>query len=602
LIPQTSLILLTYNCLRYTQACLLSIAQNTPSAHELIVVDNASSDGTPDYLQKQSNLRLILNTENKGYAAGNNQGLSISQGEFLLLLNNDVIVTPHWLDSMLAHFERNPQLGILGPRTNCISGAQQLELDYPAWDLQSITAIAKQRQQKFSEQLSLTRRVAGFAMLMRREVYQTLGGLDEQFGTGNFEDDDYCQRALLAGYQIGIAEDVFIHHFGSISFLENGIDYKSQMDANRRLFFSKWGTRSDYLPTWPETQKLIPKDYYRVLDLGCKSGRFGAALKQRDPLFQLTGIEANPELAAEARQVLDQVWEYPLESEWELHPAPAFDVIVFNNTLESCKKPTDLLKKVQSYLKSDGIIIVNVANACYWPLLQKWLAGKWGYTEGSLPEKGQLQFFTAQDLVIMFESCGLMVERWYATPGNPPADGLTFEKAEKMLQELGINSQLSEEAGVARWIGVGGPKKNHHLRNQRYGIRQPVLYWENAQADQISVLDHLIPSSAVLRPESNITVHCGRPEHMNLNSGTFVHIARLSGEIALSIEGLERLKSMDHIWVDTETLKDALLQRGLPLEQISVLPLIDLECRSEQLEQLQHQLRHLCEKLKLLRS
>jgi GT2 family glycosyltransferase len=602
LIAPTSLIILTYNCLRYTQACLLSISQHSPDC-EVIVVDNASSDGTPAYLAEQAGLKLILNPENKGYAAGNNQGLAVSQGQFLLLLNNDVIVTPRWLEHMHAHFEKHPRLGILGPRTNCISGAQQLDLNYDPWDIASINAVAEQRARHFSGQLSKTQRVAGFAMLLRREVYQAIGGLDEQFGTGNFEDDDYCQRALQAGYEIGIAEDAFIHHFGSVSFLENGIDYKAQMETNRRLFFSKWGTNtpSAYLPSWPEVQRLLPRGFTEVLDLGCKSGKFGAALKQRDPHFQLTGIESNPLLAAEARPIYDQFLECPLESDWSLADQ-RFDAVVFNGSLEICRQPGDLLKKVQSYLKSDGIIIVNVANACYWPLLKKWLGGKWDYREGALPEKGQLRFYTSQDLVIMFESCGLMVERWYATPGYSPTDGLTLEKAEKMLQELGINNRLSDEAGVARWIGIGGPKKTQAPRQKRYGIQQPVVYWENPSSDQPALLNPDIPSTTTLLPESNITIHCGRPEQIHLNSGTFVHLARLSGNPTLSLEGLERLKAMDHIWVDSEDLQKTLLERGFSPEQTSFLPLIGPEWSKEQTAELRHQLWHLCEKLKLLRS
>lgn len=600
MIPSVSLIILTYNCLRYTQACLLSISQHSPHC-EVIVVDNASNDGTREYLAEQPDLKLILNAENKGYAAGNNQGLAISQGEFLLLLNNDVIVTPHWLEHLLEHFARNPRLGLLGPRTNCISGAQQLELQYEPWDIASIEAVAMQRQKHFKGQLSRTQRVAGFAMLLRREVYETIGGLDEQFGTGNFEDDDYCQRALEAGYEIGIAEDVFIHHFGSVSFLENGINYKAQMETNRRRFFAKWGKNSAYLPSWPEVQRLLPQGYTQVLELGCKNGKFGAALKQRDPQFQLTGIEPNAALAEEAQPFYQAILTEALEGPWTF-PPESFDAIVMNAVLEFCLHPEDLLKKVQSYLKTDGIIIVNVANAYYWPLLQNWLSGKWGYREGALPEKGQLRFFTSQDLVIMFESCDLMVERWYATPGYVTTDGLTLEKAEKMLQELGIKNRLSEEAGIARWVGIGGPIRTMTPRLQRYGIQQPVLYWKNPQNDQPERLNPDLPSTRSRLPECNMTVHCGPPDEIQLNSGTFVHLARLSGNPPLTLEGLERLKTVDHIWVDSENLLEALMKQGFSPEQTSFLPQIDPEWSVTQTAELCHQLRQLCEKLKLLRS
>ncbi len=85
-----------------------------------------------------------------------------------------------------------------------------------------------------------TRRVVGFCMLFRRSLVDQIGLLDESFGTGNFEDDDFCARAALAGYRNVIAGDVFIHHFGSRSFIGNRIDYGSSLTGNRKIYNDKW--------------------------------------------------------------------------------------------------------------------------------------------------------------------------------------------------------------------------------------------------------------------------------------------------------------------------------------------------------------------------
>jgi len=126
--PLVSIIILTWNQLACTRECLESIALHTTGRYELIIVDNGSDDGTVPWLQEQARLdarlRLILNRENRGFAAGCNQGLAVAKGEFLLLLNNDVVVTANWLEGLLECHRTNPHVGIVGPLTNNASGIQ----------------------------------------------------------------------------------------------------------------------------------------------------------------------------------------------------------------------------------------------------------------------------------------------------------------------------------------------------------------------------------------------------------------------------------------------------------------------------------------------
>jgi hypothetical protein len=103
-----SIIILAHNQLRDTQHCLASIEKHTPLSHELILVDNGSTDGTGqffrNYAAKHSHVRVILNRANLGFSAGNNQGLACARGDAILLLNNDTVVTPGWLERMLTTF------------------------------------------------------------------------------------------------------------------------------------------------------------------------------------------------------------------------------------------------------------------------------------------------------------------------------------------------------------------------------------------------------------------------------------------------------------------------------------------------------------------
>jgi len=240
-----SLVILTYNQLRYTRECIESIEKHTPDPHEILFVDNGSTDGTVPWLRKlveqNNNYTLIENGSNQGFARGCNQGMNAAIGEYILLLNNDVVVTKHWLSDMLACLNSAPDIGIVGPMTNSISGPQKVELaGYSS--VAQLDACAQVFRERHRHRRIPMKRVVGFAMLFRRDLANKIGFLDESFGTGNFEDDDYCLRSALAGYRNMIAGDVFIHHYGSRSFIGNNIHYGSAMTGNKKIFNLKWGS------------------------------------------------------------------------------------------------------------------------------------------------------------------------------------------------------------------------------------------------------------------------------------------------------------------------------------------------------------------------
>ena len=238
-----SLVILTYNQQKYTTECVESIRKHTPEAHEIIFVDNGSTDGTVSWLKtlvkEHNEYRLIENNDNRGFAKGCNQGMEAASGEFVLLLNNDVVVTEHWLSGMLDCLKSASDSGIVGPMTNNISGPQRVErADYTA--MSGLDAYARQFRERNRHRRIPLRRIVGFCMLFRRTLAEEIGLLDESFGTGNFEDDDYCLRASLEGCRNMIAGDVFIHHYGSRTFIGNKIDYGSTLSGHRKIFNEKW--------------------------------------------------------------------------------------------------------------------------------------------------------------------------------------------------------------------------------------------------------------------------------------------------------------------------------------------------------------------------
>lgn len=245
LFPPASIIIASYNNLDLMRACLASIFHETDyPVYEVIVVDNASHDGTAEWLVEQAahepRLRVICNKDNRGYAAANNQGLAIATGEFICLLNNDTVVTPGWLSTLIHRLQAKPRLGMVGPVSNLVGNCAIVRVGYTALD--GMKDWAKQYcREHDGESVDMTM-LGFFCVVMRREVFSKVGYLDEQFGIGCFEDDDYCRRVLAAGYEMCFVRDAFVHHHHGASFkLLGKAVYQDVFDTNRKKYEEKWG-------------------------------------------------------------------------------------------------------------------------------------------------------------------------------------------------------------------------------------------------------------------------------------------------------------------------------------------------------------------------
>ena len=243
--PRVSVVVLAFNNLELTRACLDSIEaeSNWPNL-EVIVVDNASSDGTREFLHEWerggNGRRAILNNDNLGFAAGNNIGLAAATGEYLVLLNNDTRVTANWIRTLVNHLRRDPGIGIIGPVTNNIGNEAKVDVRYE--DMGGMRAAAAAYTRRHVGELLPIRTVAFFCVAMPRSTYEKVGPLDPAFGVGFFEDDDYCRRVEAAGLGVACAEDVFVHHHLSASFDKLKAESRRQLfERNKALYEAKWG-------------------------------------------------------------------------------------------------------------------------------------------------------------------------------------------------------------------------------------------------------------------------------------------------------------------------------------------------------------------------
>jgi GT2 family glycosyltransferase len=233
----------TYNNEDYTRICLKSIYEKTvyPN-YQVIVVDNASQDGTrallEQYQREHANFVAIFNEENEGFARANNRGVAVAAGEYVVFLNNDTVVTRGWLSRLLYHL-RDPQVGMVGPVTNSSGNESRIEVRYST--IADMEAFAEEYTRAHFGEAFPIRMLALFCVAMRRSVIDEVGLLDEQFGIGMFEDDDYALRVAERGYAIICAEDVFVHHWGSATFSKLAdAKYRAIFEENRRKFEEKW--------------------------------------------------------------------------------------------------------------------------------------------------------------------------------------------------------------------------------------------------------------------------------------------------------------------------------------------------------------------------
>ena len=268
-----SIIIPCWDQLEFTRFCLAALVRHTRPPWELIVIDNGSTDGTGTYLASVQDVApmpviVVHNERNVGFPAAINQGLKAARGDYLVLMNNDAVVTNGWLDQLIAlaemplkedlttehkeitemrtqHGEWTKEqnaktIGLTGPMSNYASPPQLVE-NVPYANLEEMHAFAWRWREEHRGQWFTGGKLSGFCLLMKRAVYQAIGGLDEQFGLGFFDDDDLAERARRAGFELAVAHDLFVHHFGSRTFQGNGIDTERLLQENSEKFAHKWG-------------------------------------------------------------------------------------------------------------------------------------------------------------------------------------------------------------------------------------------------------------------------------------------------------------------------------------------------------------------------
>lgn len=261
----TSIIIPTYDRVDLLLQCLDHIDRYTSSPHEIIVVDNGSTDGTAAAVRRrQGRVRLAVYPQNLGFARAVNTGLMMAKGNTIVLLNNDVLVTEGWLDQLLACLRQVPGAAAAGPVTNYISGEQQIDVPYV--DVADMPAFAAMHNRPDPGKWRETDRLVGFCVAFPRTTLEQVGYFDEGYEIGNFEDDDWVARLRLQGKKMVIAGDTFVHHYGSMTMKGLGSQgFQEVNDRNHHFFNEKWGDLHELyarVPVWRGERTLQAADFF----------------------------------------------------------------------------------------------------------------------------------------------------------------------------------------------------------------------------------------------------------------------------------------------------------------------------------------------------
>ena len=234
-----TIVIVSWNVRDLLRRCLSSVFEARRSASgilepraEVIVVDNASTDGSLEMVRSEfPQVRLLANPENRGFTAANNQGLALSQGRYLLLLNPDTEIVGDALATMLGFLETHPQVGALGPQLLYPDGSRQSSRRrFPTFATALVESTVVQEwwpDNRILRRYYITDTpddavqpvdwVVGACLLVRREIYEQVGALDEGFFMYS-EELDWCRRIKAAGWEIVyLPTATVIHHEGKSS-------------------------------------------------------------------------------------------------------------------------------------------------------------------------------------------------------------------------------------------------------------------------------------------------------------------------------------------------------------------------------------------------
>ena len=271
--PEVSIVIPAYNNWKYTLNCLKLILGNTDGDYEVVAIDDASTDATAEVLSKVKNLYLVTNKQNEGFIESCNRGARASKGKYILFLNNDTMVTKGWLPSLLELIRRE-DVGAVGSKLVYPDGTLQ-EAGSIVWRDGSAFGYGRDDDSSKPE-YNYVREVdycSGASLMVKGELFEKIGGLDERFKPSYYEDVDLCFAIRNLGYRVMYQPMSVIVHLEGVTcgtHIHAGI--KKYQEINKPKFVKKWKTildKRDYYESYKNifsSRNRLPGKSILILD------------------------------------------------------------------------------------------------------------------------------------------------------------------------------------------------------------------------------------------------------------------------------------------------------------------------------------------------
>jgi GT2 family glycosyltransferase len=270
--PLCDIIIPVWDQVDLTRRCLDAIRNRTRVPYRLILIDNGSAAETRKYLEdlagdSPSGVILIRNPENRGYLRAVNQGLSRSTAPYLCLLNNDIEVTGEWLERLLRFSKAHPRAGLINCQQNHDPGRPRPR---------DLEAFARTQVQDEGRWMELDHSTGG-CLFFSRQLFLEIGFLDEAYGGGHWEDNDYARRAQAKGYRCVRLLDTYVWHEVSASF-KNLEGWREEARRNEILFYQRWGKPLRLIYPLPEPIDLRRARFQQIFQTAHALARKGCQI------------------------------------------------------------------------------------------------------------------------------------------------------------------------------------------------------------------------------------------------------------------------------------------------------------------------------------
>jgi len=236
-------LILNWNGEALLEECLMSLRETAYHPFEVVVVDNASTDGSLGVLSRFPEVKVVVNDKNYGFAEGNNIGMAHCAGKYIVALNNDITVDPAWVSARVALLEENPSLGLVGCRQMSYYQRDVIDGLYHIVNNNLTFHPYGARQKLLADpaflQSGYVLSINGGSPMLRKTMIDEIGGFDKRF-FAYYDEADLCLKAFVNGWRAWHCSDAVVYHKGSVSFKKTGIFTYYLRERNRLWLLYKY--------------------------------------------------------------------------------------------------------------------------------------------------------------------------------------------------------------------------------------------------------------------------------------------------------------------------------------------------------------------------